>query len=283
MAAAKKPTSTSTDKKIFDVAKPGKSAPTASSKPIIITNRPILKDPMVVDKSGQDAGTAAALAPSKPSTKIKISPLDEALQAVLKTPTHTDEDEAPAEKSEADTAPDTTPETAEILAEPEVAATPEVTPDQPTDDAAEPVAEATAEPEKAITEPTTEQPADEGTTTPSQTESTPATDEPAKPEAVSTDSSTPATTEGDAQKALSKADEEAARKEAERQAELQKLIESKKFYLPIDRKGKRRTKWHVILGVILILILVVVWVDVALDSGMIHIAGVKPYTHFFSK
>lgn len=33
--------------KVFDITKPGKSAPNASSRPIIVTNRPVLKDPMV--------------------------------------------------------------------------------------------------------------------------------------------------------------------------------------------------------------------------------------------
>lgn len=32
----------------MDVSRPGKAKPSATSKPIIITNRPLLQDPMVV-------------------------------------------------------------------------------------------------------------------------------------------------------------------------------------------------------------------------------------------
>lgn len=277
-----KKTNSPADKKIFDVAKPGKSAPTASGKPIIITNRPILKDPMVVDKSGQDTATATPLAPSKPSTRIKISPLDDALKEELATPTSTDEGEVPAEKSDAELTPAAVEEGATIPTESEVTATPEVkteTTEVP------PAAEATDAPapsesaEPAANEAPAEKPA-EDTTPATEEQPTAAAEEAVATEAAPADNTT---TEGDAQKPLSKADEEAARKEAERQAELQKLIDSKKFYLPIDRKGKRRTKWHVALGVIFIVVLAVAWVDIALDSGMVHVAGVKSYTHFFSK
>src|SRR5882757_2872268 len=59
--------------KVFDVAKPGKSAPSASSKPIIVTNRPVLKDPMMVDES-TDAGTKDK-EPLTAPIRIKIQPL----------------------------------------------------------------------------------------------------------------------------------------------------------------------------------------------------------------
>ena len=46
MSEAKKKTA----KPIADVSHPGKSAPSSTSKPVIVTNRPILKDPMMVDE-----------------------------------------------------------------------------------------------------------------------------------------------------------------------------------------------------------------------------------------
>jgi hypothetical protein len=86
-----------------------------------------------------------------------------------------------------------------------------------------------------------------------------------------------------AERTEQKEDEEAVRKEAERRAEVQKIITSRKYYLPINAVGKRRAKRYVILGIVLIVILVAAWVDVALDAGMIHVHGIKPLTHFFSK
>ncbi len=37
------------DKKLMDVSRPGKSAPSATSRPIIVTHGPIMQDPMVND------------------------------------------------------------------------------------------------------------------------------------------------------------------------------------------------------------------------------------------
>ncbi len=45
-AAEKKPAKKTTKP---DVDRPGKSAPSPTSKPVIVSNRPLLKDPMVVD------------------------------------------------------------------------------------------------------------------------------------------------------------------------------------------------------------------------------------------
>lgn len=48
MASAKKRT---TKKPIADVARPGKSAPATNSKSVIITNRPVIKDPMMAPEA----------------------------------------------------------------------------------------------------------------------------------------------------------------------------------------------------------------------------------------
>src|SRR5690348_7842713 len=60
--------------KIMDIAQPGKSAPSASGRPIIVTNRPLIKqDPMVLDSTG---GQEADSAISRVGRPIKIEPLD---------------------------------------------------------------------------------------------------------------------------------------------------------------------------------------------------------------
>ncbi len=58
-------------KPISDVARPGKTPPAGTSKPVIITNRPVLKDPMVIEnnKSPDDNSTS-----SKSSTDVKLQP-----------------------------------------------------------------------------------------------------------------------------------------------------------------------------------------------------------------
>lgn len=86
-------------------------------------------------------------------------------------------------------------------------------------------------------------------------------------------------------KALNTPDEqdaaEASRK-AEHDANLQKIVDSKTYYLPINAVEKRKTKRFVLLGIALSIFLILVWINVALDAGLIQIDGVSPLTSFFS-
>lgn len=209
--------------KVFDVAKPGKSAPATSAKPVIVTNRPVLKDPMVVEEDNNPAITGeapdVATPPSTPAvspsnTRLKIQPLNH--------------DETADKK---DDGPTNTLTTAE---EKPQAATP-------------------AESSEG------------GVPTKSSEDTDIAdTDEP------------PATP-----KANAEATELAARKEAERQEQLDKVAESRKYYLPINQVEKRRNRQYTIAGVLLIILLAVVWADIALDAGIVTIPGVKAPTHLF--
>lgn len=70
--------------------------------------------------------------------------------------------------------------------------------------------------------------------------------------------------------------------EAKRQAELAAMVENKTFYLPIVTTQSQRTKQFVIAGIVVSLILATLWIDVALDAGLIHINGVHSLTHFFN-
>lgn len=185
-------------KPIEDVARPGKSAPAETSKPVIVTNRPIIKDPMVVEDK-TEAPAEPTTAKIAGSSRIKLQPL--------------------------------TPETPEP--EPE----PEKTDDGP------------AEPEPETETETTESEADEG-------------DKGTSPD-------------------LAAAEKEAA-EAAKRDTELQKLVDSKRYFLPINSVEKRRSKRFVALGIVLSLLLLAAWVNIALDAGLIEIPGIKPVTHFFS-
>lgn len=73
-----------------------------------------------------------------------------------------------------------------------------------------------------------------------------------------------------------------AAEQAKHDAAIDKLIESKQYYLPINSVEKRRSKRFVGLGILLSLLLVVAWADIALDAGLIKVSGIKPVTHFFS-
>jgi hypothetical protein len=201
---AEEKASASKTKPISDVQKPGKSAATATSKPILVTNRPIIKDPMVVEEKNEDGSDKEPkenLA-AKGSSKTKIEPLE------------------------------TSPK-------------PDGKQDEP-----EPAGEEDTEPEPKETEPIKDE---EKSAPDKKTKTTPAEDE-----AV-----------------------EAARK-AEHDANLQKIADAKTYYLPINAVEKRKTKRFVILGVAVSVLLVLIWIDIALDAGLIHLDGVSPLTHFFS-
>lgn len=98
--------------------------------------------------------------------------------------------------------------------------------------------------------------------------------------------SKPAKTEEDdaqlAPKDIEKADKAEAAEKSKHDKEIQALIDSKKYYLPINSVEKRRSKRVVVLGVVLSLLLIIVWIDIALDAGLIQIDNIKPVTHFFS-
>lgn len=171
---------------IKDVAAPGETAPDDSAKPIIVTNRPIMKDTMVKEESPDGES------PQKPT--LSRSTREAVIQPVSQ----------PKPKEEP------TPE--------------ETVSDEPKESA-----------KKAPT-------ADEA-------------------------------------EAAEKAE---AQKQAEHDTAIQKLVDSKKYELPINAVEKRRSKRVVILGLVLSILLLLAWADIALDAGIVHISGVKPVTHFFS-
>lgn len=198
-------------KPIFDVAHPGESAPSGNSKSVIISNRPLLKDPMMA------------------STTVDNSAADAAAN---------DNTDQPAL---AETANKSEP----TLAEPTKAT-------------------AADEPAKPAIGPTnTVQATDEADNKP--------TEEPANAD--------------DAKAKQSKAAEQAKAEDDEatkHQAATAKLADTKQYYLPINTVEKRRSQRFVILGILLSLLLIVAWADIALDAGLIHIGSLKSPTHFFS-
>lgn len=104
MAETKKPAA----KPIIDIAHPGKSAPSATSKPVIVTNRAILKDPMMADQGNQepdlpDKEAAPTLAPSR-SGRPNLKPTAVASEDTSATEPSSDPTPEPAKLSPAEDA-----------------------------------------------------------------------------------------------------------------------------------------------------------------------------------
>jgi len=67
-----------------------------------------------------------------------------------------------------------------------------------------------------------------------------------------------------------------------KQAHISELIESKKYFLPINGKEKSKNKKMILIGLFICLVLIIAWVDVALDAGLIANTYNLPHTHFFT-
>lgn len=220
-------------KRISDITAPGKSAPAGTSKPVIVGNRPIVKDPMMT-------GASTASAPSELTDVSAESPDSPPAagpavvhKALVLTPSA--DAEAAAAESEVSLPANNRPP------------------------AADPKPEAAPAPAEA-----------------SATDGDAAEKKPAAAENEASDGDQPdQPTPDDTAKAE-------AKKQAEHDAAIEKLAAGKQYFLPINMVEKRRTKQFVALGVVLAVVLALVWVDVALDAGLIHLAGIKPVTHFFS-
>jgi hypothetical protein len=209
-------------KTIIDVTHADSAAPSPNSKSVIVPSRPILKDPMVVDKAEEDND-------AKPMAKAV-------------------EKDIPATAVTEPLASDK-PSKALTVAE-----------------LAETAANNNKKSEKATEEPATEP------EKPTETEEVP----PQKEELVDeTDETLKADKSDEAIKAETAA-------QVKHDAGVDKLVESKQYYLPIETIEKRRSKRFVALGVLLSLLLIVAWADIALDAGLIKVNGIKPVTHFFS-
>lgn len=223
MAETDKPTGA---KPIIDVARPGKSAPSGNSKSVIVGNRPLLKDPMVVSPT-----TAPLLENEMPDKTAEL------IKPVLPPGPEPESKQEPKPKKIVEPTPNKT-----------------VAPDD--DDKAVP--DTPADDDKAVPPPDVDKPelAEEADTSADETGQPP---------------------KGSAEQLAAE-----AATQTEHQAAIAKLSDSKQYYLPINTVEKRRSRRFVAIGIILSLLLIVAWADIALDAGLIHVGGLKALTHFFS-
>jgi hypothetical protein len=214
-------------KAIADIAHPGTTAPSDTSKSII-THRPMIKDPMVVEGTETDENEAS----STKSALVKTSELR--LE--------------PPKAESTDKTEETKPEELESLKEKSVENT-----------SAE-KSEKTEEPDETReeSESTGDQP-DEVDKEPSKADKQLETKKSKMPDP----------------------DVESAQ-QAAAEAKRQQIIDSKKYFLPINTVEHRRSRRFVMLGIVVAVLLLLAWADIALDAGIIHLDGIKPLTHFFS-
>lgn len=318
--------------KIADITKPGKTAPSSNARPMIITHRPVLRDPMMVqdavagDDNGEPSEERSTV--THMSHVIKLQPLHDDIKpeedaevtpgapaivsavgagktiAVLaeeaaKRKAAKDEEEVdeadaekPAEGSKVDAEPSGAPAVAsdkievtkrETVTE-TVASTPEL--EEPDDEAKKPAEEKSAEPENTDENRSTglpeEKPSSE--TTPAgpahAAEEKPAetTTEPELPLGEDGDKPTEDDEPGDTN--LSEADQKAANEAKKIAEEQEKIITSGKYYLPIDAVAHRRTKRHIVVGLVLILLLAAALFLAAWDANFFSIPGYTAPTDY---
>ena len=64
--------------------------------------------------------------------------------------------------------------------------------------------------------------------------------------------------------------------------EINQIVESGRYFLPINRLEKRHNRKMVLVGLVICVVLLAAWLDIALDAGIIPDANNLPHTHFFT-
>jgi hypothetical protein len=233
---------------IMDVAHPGQSAPAANSKSVIVSSRPMMKDPMMVDGASDTDEVDRLVEADRPIEKAtpRVEPLATPDAAADK-----DESDKPAE-------PDSSG-TSDKLPVPATGKSDKTSDNEGKDSPA-------SKPPAAKTDKTGEgQPAEAAAPDVAEVEAT------GDKDTAIDDKATQDT----------KAAEAAADQVAKHQAAIDKLADSQQYYLPINSVEKRRSQRFIGLGILLSLLLVVAWADVALDAGLISLSNI-PHSHFFA-
>lgn len=262
-------------RKVIDVTEPGKTAPPSSAKPIIVTNRPVLRqDPMMAPAS---TPAPDGLEADKPVSRV-ARPITIAVPADIEAP-------APKPVPGIPPKPIVAPLAPQIPSAPMIDGLRSLKPDAPATASVQPAKDPIPTPEPAA--PTLSEPKEPGAfPAPADTAKK---DEAATPTPAAASSAPEETDDAepddDKQLAPNKALEDAKKKEEERKAaiaaEQEKIIESKQYYLPVSAEAGRPSTRLALVLLLLVLLGVIVWLDVMLDAGIVRINGVHALTHFF--
>ncbi len=296
---------TATDSKVMDVSKPGKTQPSTTSRPVIVTNRPMIaEDPMIAQ--------AAAEAIEK---KEKATPKEEVVAtAPVLTPRREKKIMPPSETAEeagvlnqSDELEASSTKSALVIAEEEEEPIQVKVAKKSESSAASEAVEAesvgtekdTVEVKRAAVD-VPDDPVDGGVedepVEEAPDEKSAAKDESEKEEVligVSAEKEEPTggSTVGSSQDSANMgeftkqsqmdqgdSDEKEETAEQKRLAEIEKTITKGTYFVPINQAGRRRER--VILSILFIILLGLLLVNLLLDMGMISIPGV-PHTKFF--
>lgn len=241
------------------------NAATPTARPVILSRGPIMSDPTLVQQgNSEDSMPKQDSAMINQSKTIKIMPLDSDEKTDVKAQADANKEEnvaPPDSSSQVTSDQDAIQPPAPIQADNELAAKDASLPeDSATKDTA--VADSVEEDTPKGTAKT-----DQPSTQESSSEQTPA--EAPAPVAAMTDS------------ALKKQELQKESEAKEHLAKLDKLIASEEYYLPINMREKKLNQRVILIGAIVCVLLAIVWVDVALDAGIINNNFHLPHTHFF--
>lgn len=238
--------------RIDDVKQPGEALPSATSRPILVsdhTDAPAA-DPMLASSGSGTDGREESSAPLTHTAKTIVP---------LTAPTVTSAAHVvPAQKLPADVPAPEPPADADqpgrALSETEPTSGPE------------PAVETSA---ATVTPPTSAPTAVGGPTQTSSGDDTADTNETAKSR--------------DPEAAISAEEAAVAEAKVRRQQELEDIVVSGKYTVPVDAVQRRRSRMHIILLCILAVLLLLALLDVAFDMGLVSVPRSVPHTHFFSK
>ncbi len=279
--------------KVMDVSSPGSTKPSDNSKNIIIKSSPILIDPMISSDQGSnlEGQTTSLEEPAGPpdlpktlSKRINIEPLRDNIKSDQETEEEPQPLLAPSEKEKSklnivvpdnnlkDQTSEDSKSSNEKIDKDNLNLPVDVQPQEATED---------QEDKDSKTEPSS---LNESNDKPNISQSnipTPEADNTTVPSSISMEASKDAKSEDPSSSLINKkqvnesSDEKLAQlKEAEEQKRLQeinRMIESKQYFLPINRTQKKRTKRFVIFGTILSIILIIAWLYVASNAGIIKL------------
>lgn len=234
--------------KLFDVAKPGKTPASTTSRPVIVGHSPMIKrDPMVKEEGSQ----AAVEGPAPEAPEEKLAP--HVARKIVPLSGSPDEEDKDA------------PENEEAKNE-------ELKPAEP---AAESEPPAAAEESDKETEPDTPEESPEPEK-PSEPEEEKSEEEPETP-AVE-DSTGGAAVEALAGEVSAKREEQKQKEElAAKKAEVEETIAKKEFFVPIGQESRKRLNNHILFGLIVIILLTMAALNFAVDAELLDI-GIKPLT-----
>lgn len=296
-------------KKIVDV-KSGGDAASGTSKPVIVTNRPILKDPMMAEVSELTGGLEGEKQPvtAEPAIPAPEAPSAPVLKKVaIKVDSHGDQPNTP-EPVKTEDKPAASPSKKKIVIQPLSKAAPKaeetnvVAETEPAPTIAElakpdPLPEsAAALPKKEVAEAQPLENPEESPETEAQAEKTAEEtptpeDQPAVEDEVITGVQPGESFDETAASAIPNPEQtgvdekgnakKKTKKSGDLTAEQQKAIENGEYFLPITTAETKRLRREIIIAVLLVLAMIAIWLNVMLDANLLELNGIKPLTDFF--